>query len=292
MDHKDLAGYSIDRSGRSQVEKNEFEDIFREMLHIENTKNLGSKVKYCLVKISIKNYGELTFSMKADEKNSMLFRFSSFLFKNLRKKDIYLMSEPGKFLVIFPDISIDAADTALKRVAILAEKEFGNSINVSWEVLIGSNREEEIKPFLKKADIISETGPRAILSRGAEKVVMKKQAANIIFRNFILSFLLFSVILVAGVIIIFYGSSRFEFFPGYNSFSNFLANMMPGLINYFSSLDIKAAPLLFFIILMLLLSLVFGTGMFAGFIINMKMKNSGIIKYRIAAIQNKSSQAV
>ena len=92
MDHKDLAGYSIDRSGRSQVEKNEFEDIFREMLHIENTKNLGSKVKYCLVKISIKNYGELTFSMKADEKNSMLFRFSSFLFKNLRKKDIYLMS--------------------------------------------------------------------------------------------------------------------------------------------------------------------------------------------------------
>ncbi len=71
------------------------------MLSIEDTKNLSSKVKYCLIKISIDNFNEISSLMKAEGKNSLIYKFSNFLFKNLRKKDIYLMSEPGKFLVIF-----------------------------------------------------------------------------------------------------------------------------------------------------------------------------------------------
>ncbi|OQA22550.1 MAG: hypothetical protein BWY60_00197 [Actinobacteria bacterium ADurb.Bin346] len=288
MDHKDLAGYSLDKVSPGTVEKNEFEDIFREMLRIENSRNLGSRVKYCLMKISIENYNTVTASLKAEEKNSFLLRFSNFLLKNLRKKDIYLMSEPGKFLVIFPDISIDAADNALKRVGLLADREFKNRLKISWEVLIGTNMPEEIKPFLSKADIISEMKSGRTTGKDDERIMLKKNALNIIFRNFLLSFLFFSVILFAGLSIIFYGTSKFAFFPWYESFNNFLNTAAPGVIDYFSNLNIKAAPFLFFMTLMLSFSMIFGLGMITGFIINLKMKNKGMIKYKIVSMQNKS----
>ncbi len=291
MEQKEIIETAGDAGIRQTKEKNEFEDIFREMLSIEDTKNLSSKVKYCLIKISIDNFNEISSLMKAEEKNSLIYKFSNFLFKNLRKKDIYLMSEPGKFLVIFPDISVDAADTVMKRIIVSAEKEFSQNLKVSWDVLVGTNKEEEIKPFIRKSDLISNLNKNPTTGRVVEKVILKKQASSLIFRNFLISFILFALILIAGITLIFYGTSRFYYFPGYEAFENFLQNMMPGAIRYFSSINIKATPFLFFIVLILSLSLTFGLGMFTGFIINLKMKNSGTLRIKIAALQSKNNAA-
>jgi len=153
-EQKEIIEPVMDKSIVQEKDKNEFEDIFREMLSIENAKNFGSKVKYCLIKIAIDNFNELSSVMKADEKNTLLYRFSNFLFKNLRKKDIYLLAEPGKFLVIFPISAIETADTVLKRVSASAEKEFSRKIKLSWSVLLSHKQREEIKPFIRKSELI------------------------------------------------------------------------------------------------------------------------------------------
>jgi len=63
--------------------------------------------------------------------------------------------------------------------------------------------------------------------------------------------------------------------------------MMPGITNYFNNIGTEVSPTLFFILLVLSISLTFGFGMFTGFIINLRMKKSGVLKVKIATLQSK-----
>jgi hypothetical protein len=253
---------------------NDFEEIFKEMLGIENAKSLGSKVRYCLARVQITNLTEIPEVETLEDANRILYKVYNFLHKNLRKKDIYLLPDTGCFLVLLPDISIENASDALKRIVLLSGKEFNERLTVSWSIITGTDREEEIKSHTEKARLLS--GQNGEENPGSTpKVLLKNDAANIIFKYFLAAFFSFSAFFLAFEIIIFYGTSKFANLPGYTMTENFLRNMMPGLFSYFSGPHIKSSAFFLFTSILLLSCLVFGLGMFAGFVVNLRIKNAG-----------------
>jgi len=255
---------------------NEFEEIFKEMLDIETAKNLGSKVRYCLARVQITNLTEIPDIKTLEDANLMLNKFYNFLHKNLRKKDIYLLSDTACFLVLLPDISIENASDVLTRIVQLCGKEFNKKLSVSWSIITGTDTEEEIRPYTKKARLLSDP-------KGEEnpfdtpKALLNNDAANVIFKYFLAAFFSFSTFVLAAEIILFYGTGKFANLPGFTMLENFLRNMMPGLFSYFNGPNVNTSAFFLFTSILLLSCLVFGLGMLAGFIINLKVKNAGMI---------------
>jgi GGDEF domain-containing protein len=253
-----------------------YEEIFKEMLTLENARNFRNKQKYCLAKIVIENLDEAVVALDFGDKNILLFKFSNFLFKNLRKKDIYLLSEPGSFLVLFPDISIETASIAMKRIQDEVKVEFKGNVNFKWKIVIGTDKEEDIKPIIKKAHLFSNEDARAMLKDSSIKE-RKKSArgsrpitSGSVFKNFIFSFLVFTVIFIFIETMLYYATSRLTIIPESLRPDALINQYFPGLVSLFSSLNMEITPFLFFTFQILIVCFIFGLGMFAGFLINMK----------------------
>ena len=266
---------------------NEFEDIFKEMLDIETAKNLGSKVRYCLARIQITNLTEIPDIKTIEDANLMLDRFYNFLHKNLKKKDIYLLSDTACFLVLLPDISIEDAGDVLKRIVLLNGKEFNDKLAVSWNIITGTDTQEEIKQYTKKARLLSDPKGETFTS-DAPKALLKNDAANSIFKYFLAAFFSFSAFFLAFETIIFYGTGKFTKLPGFTMLENFLRNIMPGLFKYFNGPNINTSAFFLFTSILLLSCLVFGLGMFAGFVLNLKVKKTGRITMELTDTEKKS----
>ncbi len=256
---------------------NEFDNIFKEMLDIETAKNLGSKVRYCLARMQITNLTEIPDIKTLEDANLILNEFYNFLNKNLKKKDIYLLSDTASFLVLLPDVSIENACDVLKRVALLSKKEFNKKLSVSWSIITGTDSEEEIKSYTSKARLLSNHKGEESIVDTPPKALLKNDAANIVFKYFLSAFFIFSAFFLAAEIILFYSTKKFENLPGFTILENFLRNMMPGLFAYFNGPSVNTSAFFLFTSILLLSSLIFGLGMFAGFIINLKVKNAGRI---------------
>jgi GGDEF domain-containing protein len=253
-----------------------YEEIFKEMLTLENARNFRNKQKYCLVKIVIENLDEAVVDLDFGDKNILLFKFSNFLFKNLRKKDIYLLSEPGSFLVLFPDISIETASIAMKRIQDEVKVEFKGNVSFKWKIVIGTDKEEDIKPIIKKAHLFSNEDARAMLKDSSKKEWKKSArgsrsiSSGSVFKNFIFSFLVFTVVFIVVETILYYATSRLTIIPESLRPDVLINQYFPGLVSLFSSLNMEITPFLFFTFQILIVCFIFGLGMFAGFLINMK----------------------
>jgi hypothetical protein len=252
---------------------NDFEEIFKEMLGIENAKNFGRKVRHCLARVQITNLTEIPEVKTLEDANRILYKVYNFLNKNLKKKDIYLLSDTGCFLVLFLDISIESASNALKKMTLLSGKEFNDELVVSWSIITGTDREEEIKSYTANARLLNDqNGGDTLIDN--KKTLLKNDVINIIFKKFLAAFFLFSAFFLTFEMIIFYATGKFINLPGFTMTENFLRNMIPGLFNYFNGQYIKAGAFFLLTSILLLSCLIFGLGMFAGFIINLRVKKA------------------
>ena len=95
-----------------------------------------------------------------------------------------------------------------------------------------------------------------------------------IFKYFLTAFFSFSAVFLTAEIILFYSTGKFTKLPGFAMLENFLRNMMPGLFSYFNGPHVKTTEFFIFTAILLSFCLIFGLGMFAGFVINLKIKNS------------------
>ena len=253
-----------------------YEEIFKEMLTLENARNFRNKQKYCLAKIVIENLDDAVAALDIGDANILLFKFSNFLFKNLRKKDIYLLSEPGSFLVLFPDISIETASIAIKRIQEEVKTEFKGNLSFKWKIVIGTDNEEDIKPIIKKAHLFSNADARTMLKDSSRKernkssISVKKFTSASVLKSFIFSFLIFAVGFIIVEAVLYYATSRLAFIPESLRPDILINQYFPGLVSLFSSLNMEITPFLFFTFQVLIVCFIFGIGMFAGFIINMK----------------------
>ncbi len=259
-------------------DKVDFENIFKEMLHLEKPKNLQSKIKYCLVKVSIEELEKAVSETGINDKNYLLYQFSNFLVKNLRKRDIYLMAEPGNFLILFSDSSIESVENTIKRIQMLVEKEYGGKIRIKSSVEIGTEKEQEITPIISKSHLFSTTN--RVSKRSPEKVVSKSNVGKSVFLNFVFSFFIFSSVLLILEAFIYYGLNRFVSIPANLQPDTLFLKYLPGFSNILQNMSIAITPFVFFTIQTFFVCLVFGAGMFAGYMINLKMGRKGKINTR------------
>jgi hypothetical protein len=267
-------------------DKSIYEDIFKEMLTLENARSFRNRQKYCLIKIVITNLDETVKKLELGDKNILLFKFANFLFKNLRKKDIYLLSETGSFLVLFPDISIETAGLAMKRVQDEAKIEYRSFLDLSWKVVIGTDKEEDIKPIIKKAHLFSDKDTRIMskrsTGRSGEKNISEITPLRSLFKGFLFSFIIFSFAFITIQLVIFYFFSSSTIIPDSFNPGVLISNYFPGLAAIFGSLNMEITPFLFLIFQALIFCFIFGFGIVVGFIINLKERSGSNIRHRPA----------
>lgn len=232
-----------------------YSDIFNEMLYLENLMGLQDKTKYCLVRLWIKNLDELTSLSGFDNKDDFLSKFSGILTMNRRGADVYLKTEESSFLILFPGTTIGNIELALKRIESIILKKFNAKVELEWRIVKASNKEEDITPFINKADLENKT-------KSSSPVKGHKRAS---LRNLILSFsIFFGIILILGISI-YFTEQRFSFIPEQFKFGVILSSLNLGfLINFNSAIAI----LIFFVLTGLAFSVVFKLfGVFMGWVI-------------------------
>jgi len=252
-----------------------YSDIFKEMLYLENLRGLKEKTKYCLVRLWIKNLDALISLLGFDNKDDFLSVFSSILTKNLRSADVYLKTEESNFLMLFLGTTIDNIEFALKRIEPMLLKQFNAKVELEWRVMKASNKKEDITPFINKSDLENKTRSNSTV-KGQERVILRRFGLKSMFKNFILSYLIFfGIILIIGIII-YFTEQRFSFIPEELKFGVTLSSLNLGFFNNFNS---GIATLIFFALTGLVFSVIFGLfGVFIGWVINTGLRLSGGIE--------------
>ncbi|MCL4418054.1 MAG: hypothetical protein M1365_15440 [Actinobacteria bacterium] len=263
-----------------------YSDIFKEMLYLENLRGLRDKTKYCLIRLWIENIDALVSLLGFDNKDDFLSEFSSVLTKNLRSTDIYLKTEESNFLMLFLGTTIGNIEVALKRIESIMLKKFNAKVDLEWRVVKASNREEDIAPFINRSDLENKTISNSTV-KGHERVIVRRFGLKSMFKNFLLSYLIFfGIILIIGIII-YFTEQRFSFIPEQLKFSVILSSLNLGFLNNFNS-DI--VTLVFFALIGLAFSLIFGLfGVFIGWVVNIGLRLTGGIEINTQSKIKKSS---
>jgi len=264
-----------------------YSDIFKEMLYLENLRGLKDKTKYCLMRLWIKNLDALISLLGFDNKDDFLSVFSSILTKNLRSTDVYLKTEESNFLILFLGTTIDNIELALKRIESIILKKFNAKVEMEWRVVKASNKEEDITPFINKSDLENKTRSNST-AKGHERVILRRFGLASMFKNFLLSYLIFfGIILIIGIII-YFTEQRFSFIPEELKFGVILSTLNLGFLNNFNS-DI--ITLMFFALFGLAFSVIFGLfGVFIGWVINIGLRLSGGIEINTQSKIKKSDR--
>ena len=112
-----FGGQSIipgDESSEMKEDNSIYNEIFKEMLYLENSRNIKYRIKYCLVKLSIKNIEDIMSVVSFNDKKKILMKFSDMLFYKLKKARIFRLAKPGNYLILFFDITIEDVNLAFK----------------------------------------------------------------------------------------------------------------------------------------------------------------------------------
>ena len=252
-----------------------YSDIFEEMLYLENLKGLQDKTKYCLIKLWIKNLDALISLLGFNNKDDFLSEFSSILTKNLRSTDVYLKTEESNFLILFLGTTIDIIELAIKRIESILLKKFNAKVELEWRVIKASNKEEDVTPFINKNDLENKTESNSTV-KGHERVILRRFGLKSMFKNFLLSYLIFfGIILILGTII-YFTEQKFSFIPEQLKFGVILSSLNLGFLNNFNS---GIVTLMFFALFGLAFSVIFGLfGVFVGWVINIGLHLSGGIE--------------
>jgi len=252
-----------------------YSDIFKEMLYLENLRGLQDKTKYCLIRLWIKNLDAVISLLDFDNKDDFLSVFSSILTKNLRSADVYLKTEESNFLMLFLGTTIDNIEFALKRIESMILNKFNAKVELEWRVMKASNKKEDITPFINKSDLENKTRSNSTV-KGQERVILRRFGLKSMFKNFILSYLIFFGIILTIVILISFMEQRFSFIPEELKFGVTLSSLNLGFFNNFNS---GIATLIFFALTGLVFSVIFGLfGVFVGWVINTGLRLSGGIE--------------
>jgi GGDEF domain-containing protein len=252
-----------------------YSDIFKEILYLENLKGLQDKTKYCLIKLWIRNLDALTILLGFNDKDDFLSEFSGILTRNLRGSDVYFKTEESNFLILFLGTTISNIELALKRIESIVLKRFNSKVELGWHVVKVSNKKEEIASFINKDDLENKTLSNTTV-KGQDKVILRRFGLKSMFKNFILSYLIFfGIILIIGIII-YFTEQRFSFIPDELKFGVTLSSLNLGFFNNFNS---ETATLIFFVLIGVAFSIIFGLfGSFIGWVINMGLRLSGGIE--------------
>ncbi|MCL4378154.1 MAG: hypothetical protein M1409_07230 [Actinobacteria bacterium] len=265
-----------------------YNEIFKEMLYLENPKSIKYKIKYCLVKLSIKNIEEIMFTISFTRKKEMVIKFSDILFYKLRKTRLFTLNKFGEYVILFFDISIENLNMAFKEVEKQVDKEFEGKIKLQWNILKTTEKEDEIKPLLRESQFMNRTIERdlskkypgiSVNSNGANDVVVKGIGVKSMFKCFIISYLIFFFIITFIGLIIDIAELNSNFLPASFRFSQFLSVLNLGFLNNFNSHFIT---IIFFILIGLVFSVIFGfIGMLVGWLINLSLRISGGIDLKL-----------
>jgi hypothetical protein len=228
-----------------------------------------------LIRLWIKNIDTLISLLGFDNKDDFLSEFSSILTKNLRSTDVYLKTEESNFLMLFLGTTIDNIKLALKRIESILLKKFNAKIEMEWRVMKASDMEEDITPFINKGDLENKTRSNST-AKGQERVILRRFGLKSMFKNFILSYLIFFGIILIFGIIIYFAEQRFSFIPGGLKFDVIIGSLNLGLLNNFNS---GIATLIFFALAGLAFSVIFGLFIvFITWVINIGLRLSGGIE--------------
>jgi GGDEF domain-containing protein len=285
----------IDNKGNGCTEKQDpsqnfnndkaYSDIFKEMLYLENLRSLKDKTKFCLIRLWINNLDEVINLLDFDSEDDFLSEFSGILTNNLRSTDVYLKTQESNFLMLFLGTTIDDIKLALKRIESIILKKFNTKIEVEWRVMKASDKEEDITPLINKKDLENKTRSNSI-TKGHERVILRRFGLKSMFKNFIISYLIFfGIILIIGIII-YFTEQRFSFIPQELKFGVILGSLNLGFLNNFNS---NTATLIFFALAGLIFSVIFGLfGVLVGWIINIGLRLSGGIEINTQSKMKKS----
>jgi hypothetical protein len=280
---------SQDNENPQKLEDNSiYNEIFKEMLYLENPKSIRYKIKYCLVKLSIKNIEEIMSSISFTNKKEMVIKFSDILFYKLRKTKLFTLNKIGEYLILFFDISIENLNIAFGEVEKQVDKEFEGKIKLQWNILKTTEKEDEIKPLLGESQIISKTIEKDLTKKypgisvnlnGANDVVVKSIGIKSMFKCFIISYLIFFFIITSIGLIIDIAELNSNFLPASFRFSQFLSVLNLGFLNNFNS---HFVTIIFFILIGLVFSVIFGfIGMLVGWLLNLSLRISGGIDLKL-----------
>ena len=274
IDNSDSSFHEEQNPSQSSNDK-AYSDIFKEMIYLENLRGLQDKTKYCLIRLWIKNLDALISLLGFDNKDDFLSEFSSILTKNLRSTEVYLKTEESNFLMLFLGTTIDNIELSLKRIETIILKKFNAKVELEWRVMKASNKEEDITPFINKSDLENKTRSNST-AKGHERVILRRFGLKSMFKNFILSYLIFfGIILIIGIII-YFTEQRFSFIPEELKFGVILSSLNLGFLNNFNS---GIATLIFFALAGLAFSVIFGLfGVFIGWVVNIGLHLSGGIE--------------
>ena len=172
----------------------------------------------------------------------------------------------------------------MKRIQDEVKVEFKGNVSFKWKIVIGTDKEEDIKPIIKKAHLFSGEDARSMLKdsstkRERKKVILGNHSitSGSVFKNFIFSFLIFTIAFIVVEVVLYYATSRLAIIPESLRPDVLINQYFPGLVSLFSRLNMEITPFLFFTFQILVICFIFGLGMFTGFLINMKT-HSDIIK--------------
>jgi hypothetical protein len=273
-------GNSNEKNNGSQDNTKIYDDIFREMLNLEKSRSMSNRVKYCLVKVMAKTSSE-TASLQSDEnKHLFLFQFSEFLFKNLRKKDIYMMAEPGSFLILFPEISVDNMNIVMKKMHIALEKEYRGKIKFKWELITSTDNEDDIKPFIKKAKLISEVR-NELPTKKSDKILSDAIGFKSLFKYFLISYIVFTVIIVSVSLLIYIAGRNLGFTAGSFGLGEIFTGWVRGLGSIDTGLNKETTDLLNFVFAVIVIFFIFGFGILTGFIAVLRFKSKNKFDSRV-----------
>ncbi len=286
-EHENITG---NESSEMKEDNSIYNEIFKEMLYLENSRNIKYRIKYCLVKLSIKNIEDIMSVVNFSDKKKILMKFSDILFYKLRKTKLFRLAKPGNYLILFFDANIENLNLAFNEVEKLANKEFGDKFKLQWNIIKTTEKEEEIKPLLNESELITKVIDKSQLKKypgisidlhpsSSDVVVVRSVGIKSMFKYFIISYLIFfSIITIIGVIA-YLAEQKFSFIPAGLKFGEIIAGLHLGFLNYFNS---QFATIIFFIIIGLAFSVVFGLiGMLIGWIMNISLRISGGIDVKL-----------
>jgi hypothetical protein len=247
------------------------DEIFKEILYLENIRSIRFKTVFCLAEVEFKG---------SDYSEFISTELSKILIRSLRVTDIYTQLEQGIFLILFLNCDADEVNLALNKIRNEVRSVLKDQIKTGWKIInksgtrsSGTLPENKIIParldeVILKKEILEEKKPNTktkIKNLEIERPVIKSISIKSIFNFF---FFLYLIIFIFGVILyalIYYSGKKFGFISEEFQISLYITELSGRIgldfLNYFNN---PVMTTILYFIVGLLFSVVSG---FLGFLL-------------------------
>ncbi len=168
-------------------------EIFKEILYLENIRSIRFETLFCLAEVEVKGSVNSEF---------ILTEFSKILIRSLRVTDLYTQLENGIFLILFLNCGASEVNLALKKINNEIKSILEDQIKIEWKIVSKSGERSSETLFEKK---VIHTIPdkktdakKPIKNLEIERSIIKSLSIKSIFNFF---FFLYLITFVIGVIL-------------------------------------------------------------------------------------------